>query len=283
MRQGTCPVCGRDAETGRRGGRDAFQVLCTKCGPYIVTGTAAAMLPSRLDADPLASARASHAIRRQTSEDDWFEINSGNLDPLTLEPLPGVAVQRNNALAWMRSCAREETPFECVDVADSDALASVIGAKDAFAAGKIVTLLESQGYLEVTEDGSLVSLTASAWLSDDRSEETALETEKLAGDRALISEASEQNQSLKKTRGHCPRCGGERNATILKEHKEHFEEDDIPVWFQEDFAILKCCGCDENFVRKQTFFSEDEEYDYHPVTGETVSHIPPKRLIGQHQ
>ena len=85
----TCPVCGNQAEHGTNtdfGRRQQHD--CIRCGPFKISGTAAAMLPSRLEIDPLAWARLSHAIRSVTSADDRLFILSTNLDDLIVQPLP---------------------------------------------------------------------------------------------------------------------------------------------------------------------------------------------------
>ena len=48
------------------------------------------MLPGRLEQDPKAKGRLSHAIRTATSEADWLTVTSYNLDELLGHPLPGV-------------------------------------------------------------------------------------------------------------------------------------------------------------------------------------------------
>src|SRR4051794_18208134 len=101
-----CPVCGSSAETGKPGaGEDALQVDCPQCGPFVITGTALAMLPTRLEREPRAAARASHAIRSRTSRDSWFEVQSTNLDALVGQPLPAPEEQLALLLKQLREKA----------------------------------------------------------------------------------------------------------------------------------------------------------------------------------
>jgi hypothetical protein len=96
----TCPVCGSEAERGQ-GTRDAVQIRCRRCGPFTISGTALAMLASRLEGNERSRARASYAIRSATSEDHWLEIDSTSVDKLVGSPLPSVKGQIDNFLKWM--------------------------------------------------------------------------------------------------------------------------------------------------------------------------------------
>ena len=85
-----CPICLSPAERGRdRDYGHKKQVRCPRCGLYEISGMALAMLKSRINKDPLARARLSHAIRLNTSEVSAFFISSANLDELIQRPLPG--------------------------------------------------------------------------------------------------------------------------------------------------------------------------------------------------
>lgn len=81
-----CPVCETPSEKGASG--ELQQVRCPCCGPFVITGTARAMLGSRLDDNAKAFARISHAIRTRTSDSSWFRVDSANLDELVQAPLP---------------------------------------------------------------------------------------------------------------------------------------------------------------------------------------------------
>ena len=98
----SCPVCQAAAERGRdRDYGDKKQFRCPRCGPFEISGTALAMLASRIDHDPLVRARLSHAIRSRASEDNWLFVSSANIDELCQEPLPGVAQQLQNLALWL--------------------------------------------------------------------------------------------------------------------------------------------------------------------------------------
>jgi len=69
----SCPVCGSEATRGQATS-DVVQIRCPRCGPFTITGTALAMLASRLDGNERSRARASYAIRSVTSEEHWLEL-----------------------------------------------------------------------------------------------------------------------------------------------------------------------------------------------------------------
>lgn len=68
---------------------------------------------------------------------------------------------------------------------------------------------------------------------------------------------AQEPHSSNTTRGHCPRCGPERRATIAAQHIVRTEDGDELVWTQDTYSVLKCDGCDEVYVRHIHFFSED--------------------------
>ncbi|MDE8654553.1 hypothetical protein [Novosphingobium album (ex Liu et al. 2023)] len=124
---GSCVVCGIEGPTGRSG--DGLQQDCRRCGPYVISGTARAMIGSRLDDDPLAWARASHAIRRRTSRDEWLRIGSQVGDALTTARLPTPDVQLRNLLNRIADEAGEDalTPV-AIDLSTGTEASPDVGA-----------------------------------------------------------------------------------------------------------------------------------------------------------
>lgn len=87
-----------------------------------------------------------------------------------------------------------------------------------------------------------------------------------------MNEKSKQDKAIVK--GHCPNCKEDRNAYLIADHSEKWEEDDIPVWSTIHYQIIKCCGCDSVYFKEAHFFSEHVEYNY-DNNGEVVSKIIP--------
>lgn len=102
----SCMICGLEGPTGRSG--DGHQQDCRRCGPYVISGTARAMIGSRLEDDPVSWARASHAIRRQTSRDEWLRVGSHLVDAITTARLPTPDVQLRNLLERVAEEAGED-------------------------------------------------------------------------------------------------------------------------------------------------------------------------------
>ena len=125
-----CPVCGSNAdqESSRDYG-DKQKFRCVRCGPYIITRTAIAMLRSRLEKDPLANARLSHSIRLQSSDDHLLSISSKNLDDLIGDPLPDIPQLSRNLLRWLAAQLGDDRLGQ-VTLPQDNSLAAIIGAVD---------------------------------------------------------------------------------------------------------------------------------------------------------
>jgi hypothetical protein len=212
MRRDRCPVCETLAETGRPVGRDAFQVRCPRCGPFILTGTAAAMLPSRLDADPRAVARTSHAIRSRTSEEDWLEIDSTRVDDLTTHPLPAPPRQLANLINWLRQQAGDGG-LAPIDVTDRNALAAIAGASDADALEHLLRWAVKEDLVELSSDGKNATLTPGAWESGKKEAAATIGTRRT-------------ELKVETVKGHCPRCGPDRRADVVASHEESWDTED---------------------------------------------------------
>ncbi|WP_300376675.1 DUF4145 domain-containing protein [Henriciella sp.] len=77
------------------------------------------------------------------------------------------------------------------------------------------------------------------------------------------------------TQGHCPDCGGIRNASARKVFQHHIDVDgDDFIWLNRAYAILQCLGCDAVYFRTDSQFSEDEEHVFNHETGEHECDIP---------
>jgi len=68
-------------------------------------------------------------------------------------------------------------------------------------------------------------------------------------------------------KGHCPNCGGGRNAYVRAEHVVRSHEDD-GTSATDTGMILECCGCERVYFRRDFWFSEWETIGEHPITGE---------------
>lgn len=84
-----------------------------------------------------------------------------------------------------------------------------------------------------------------------------------------MTEGSVTSQELEKVKGHCPNCGANINADAVAKHTTAWSDDEHPIWGQVDYRILRCCGCEAVYFQRAEVFSENMEYSYHPVTGDT--------------
>jgi hypothetical protein len=135
---GFCPICKTSANLEQPNGGDYRRV---ECGKYQITGSALAMLPARLPKDdPKSVARLSHATRLMSMSTDaeWPEINSVNLDEMLKQPLPTIDRQMTNLLTW----ATAHLGGRWVD--------------------QLISQAETQGLVEFVPD-NCISVTAKGW------------------------------------------------------------------------------------------------------------------------
>ncbi len=252
---GSCVVCGIEGPTGRSG--DGLQQNCRRCGPYVISGTARAMIGSRLDDDPLAWARASHAIRRRTSRDEWLRIGSHMVDALTTARLPTPDVQLRNLLDRIADEAGEDalTPVAI----DQDDLAGFVGVSDEGSLDSTARHAVQAGLLS-SGDGKL-ALTHAGWLSIQPPVVAA------SGDGAPTTPAP----VLRVEEAPCPGCGGQRACEVVAEHDERIDGGDGMTSAYVSVRTLRCRGCGTLSVVRDDSFSEDEDHVQDPRTGEWVT------------
>ncbi|WP_210164136.1 TIR domain-containing protein [Sinorhizobium meliloti] len=136
------------------------QINCSRCGHYIVTLTAVAMMQSRVQ-DRTALARLSHAVRRRAVAEIWPEIDSSNLDALAAEKLPRPNEQIKFLVNWLASELGEDS-MGGVPVEGYEDLAGVIGAIDGDAVYDIVGEAVLVGLVRHVPDDCL-GLTVKGW------------------------------------------------------------------------------------------------------------------------
>lgn len=249
MKREFCPVCNTPAETGHPG--DSFQVDCPRCGRYVMSSTAVAMLKSRLQENATAVARASHAIRTRSATQDWLHIDSTNIDEITSQPLPAPDQQLTNLLIFLKKRAGDHH-LSPIALTDLGPVASEVGAVDRDALARLLHWAEQQGLLRFEGQGDRLALTPEAW----RPHDTKLHSSTLP--KVLPKQPSPKQPKL--TNGHCPTCGGSRKAEVAATHQERWDDDDAMVWAVDTYNILKCRGCDTVYVQHEHIFSEDIDY-----------------------
>lgn len=68
----------------------------------------------------------------------------------------------------------------------------------------------------------------------------------------------------------CNNCKQKTKHFVRGEYSRTDEDQNAPVSLTQQFLIVECCGCEHLASIHKTHFSEDVDYEYHPVTGETV-------------
>ncbi len=244
-----CPICKTTAQSGRNSSGDFKQFDCPKCGRFQITGTAFAMLSSRLVLDePKAVARMSHAIRMLSDTDtkgDWTEITSLNVDELAKKPLPSIGKQQINLLRWLTKSLGDDQ-LGAVELPTEKILASIVGTIDGDRANKLVSLVETEG-LVVRGVGNRVTVTAKGW---GTVESTAPDTSAFPNEVTK----TKQLENPKVIRAHCNKCRGDRSAFVRATHT--VDGNDGEVSWSDTFDILECCGCQSVSIRHEFWFSE---------------------------
>jgi Domain of unknown function (DUF4145) len=82
--------------------------------------------------------------------------------------------------------------------------------------------------------------------------------------------------SLKVIKGHCPQCGPRRNARVLHEHTDNWNDDENGMAGWETSRMLICGGCDTVYFETRSVNSEDFD-ENGPVERVTYYPAPSKR------
>jgi hypothetical protein len=257
-----CPICGAQAEEGRGGDYgERRQFRCPRCGPFLISRTALRMLRHRIEADPMIQARLSHAVRSNTREDDWLLISSTNLDELATQTLPGPEQQLENLLRWLAAQARDDR-LGPVTMPDDASLAAVVGTVDTDRVGRLIHYAARQGLVEGPDQDGRLHLTPEAWARTGQT----MANNNDAGRSASAPEAQPRSEIL---RANCNTCGGERDAFRRAEFSKLDDSQEV-VSSRNTYMILECCGCHELSVQRDFWFSEWDDFDTDPLTGEDI-------------
>lgn len=248
-----CPVCKTSANLVEQPtGGDYRRVECRKCGKFQITGSALAMLQSRIaDADQRTVARLSHAIRLMSTATDakWPEINSINLDDMLKQPLPSIGRQMTNLLMWA-AAQLDDDQLGTVELPDDDDLTAIIGTVDGGRVDELVSRTEREGLIEFAPE-HCIRISAKGWA---RLQPPELETVTIPP----APEAKASNDQV--IRAHCNKCHGTKNSWVRASHT--FGGSDGPISWTHSYEVLQCCGCDALSVRHEHWFSEWDQMDY---------------------
>lgn len=259
-----CPICGCESITmGERGYGDKSRIDCPRCGPFEISGTAMAMLQSRLSADRLASARLSHAVRHEPRrEGEWLVVTSANLDSMVSRPLPDIQHAVANVRAWLAGHMGDDR-FCYIPVSNPAHLAAVAGVADGDGVQLLLKHTSDLGEIEITETG--IRLTPRGWAAMAprpvaESSASPVRHESAAADEPVQGDRVEK--------ANCNTCGGARNVFI----RAHYDKtgDDGQVSWCDTMEVLECCGCGELSVRRRYWFSEWDSFGHDPITGDEI-------------
>ncbi|MBY3122634.1 hypothetical protein HFN65_25545 [Rhizobium laguerreae] len=160
---GHCVVCESEAEIGRRGDIDQFR--CERCGPFDISGSAAAVLKGRVkkatgERDELVVAKISHYIRTHTNEGAWLRVQSDMLDDMVTLKLPAPSKQLETLLRWMAEQAGDDH-YRALEFSENE-ICAIIGAASPDAASEIIDDAQNSGLIEFVPD-DCYQLTRTGW------------------------------------------------------------------------------------------------------------------------
>jgi hypothetical protein len=249
---GFCPICKTSASLEQATGGDYQRVECRKCGRFQITGTALAMLPSRLaDNDKKRIARLSHAIRLMSAKTDakWPEVNSVNLDDMIKQPLPTIEKQITNLLVWAAATLGDDQ-LGSVELPDEDDLTGIIGTIDGQRVDDLVSRAERDGLVEFVPD-HCIRITEKGWarLQPPAKAETTVPPPAL----------DPPSKADRITKAHCNKCHGIKNSWVRADHL--VSGSDGSTSWSHKYEVLQCCGCDTLSVRHEHWFSEWDQMD----------------------
>jgi hypothetical protein len=267
---GFCPICKTSANLEQPTGGDYRRVECCKCGKFQITGSALAMLESRLN-DAKSVARLSHATRKMSSktEAEWPEINSFNLDDMLKQSLPSIDRQMTNLLAWA-AAQLDDDELGAVELPDEDDLTAVIGTLDGQRVDDLISHTAGVGLIRLVPD-HCISITATGW-------ERLRPAAKVEVQAEATASAPDSTKVDPIVKAHCGVCHGTKNSWLRAEYTDKGNEG--PVSWSESYQTLQCCGCGTLSVRHEVWRSEWDEADFdehgRPVTrrGVKVAYHP---------
>jgi hypothetical protein len=131
----------------------------------VLTGTLIATLPHKLQADPVAFAKLSHALRRAQEVNEDVLFSTHTIEEVLKRPLPRPQEQADLLIRWLAN--NVNGPGELVEIAP-ETHAGVVGAKSVSGFALILDHLFSVGLLNGHQTRAIgVQGTASATLSFD--------------------------------------------------------------------------------------------------------------------
>lgn len=267
MTEYLCPVCGSSvkSQSGSDYGR-RFRIDCPRCGQYEITSSSISMLERLLQDTATASARLSHAIRMQPKHgDEWFLVTSTNCGDLVARALPNIDGQINNLLTWLSSQVGDDHLGRILLKDDTlNNLAGIIGAVDLDRVDRLLKFAVNEDLIEVPYGREMGLQPKGLKLLQQNQEPLSDPSESSPPTIHKEEDAADTNEKI--LMANCNTCGGEKNSFLRGEHVKH-GSDDWTSW-SDTIKILECCGCGGLSMSHQHWFSEWDEIDQDPITGE---------------
>ena len=139
-----------------------YQYHCRNCGRFRLSGTAKAMINSRVAQSQQYATRLSHLIRRMQRTDEWAVVTSHILDSVEKLELPDPATQLEDLILYIGT--NQSHPGDYVEYRHDD-LRAELGAFDRAGVHFIVSAAENDGLIDSnnTTGGAHSRLTMDGW------------------------------------------------------------------------------------------------------------------------
>ena len=140
-----CPVCANAVrQFSQREVGDHIE--CPRCGPYVLTGTARAVLPSMTNDDRRIRATLSHVIRQMAERSAWPVLSSDLLRDIIANTRPPNAEQQlRNLVTWLGKSQSDEG----AEVHFSEETIAAVGAVDVAGVAFIASQAHHAGLVSV--------------------------------------------------------------------------------------------------------------------------------------
>ena len=261
-----CPICGSEAtDKGSRDYGDKSRYECPRCGPYEISRTALTMLEGRLGDSPTARARLSHVLRMGPKKDgEWFMVTSANIDELVSQPLPDVDKQLMHLLEWLAVQVGDDRlgHITLPDVTLNE-LTGIVGVVDWERLGRLIEHATDEELVDAPHTRKL-GFTPKGWkmlkgVSEKDEATTPPKSEK--------ADANRHDENTIVT-ANCNKCDGERKS--FQRCVFSAPGSDGVVSWSDTMEILECCGCGGLSMRHKFWFSEWDQVEYHPISGDPM-------------
>jgi hypothetical protein len=157
---------------------------------------------------------------------------------------------------WIKSRLRDDR-FGRTRYPSLETFAGLVGAVDGKRVQRLIDYAVKEGIVEKegTGDRPSLGLSPKGWKMIEEP------TEKDKPEPQIAPQTSP-----KTVKAHCNECGGERSAYKRASHTVNGSDGEVS--WSDTYDVLECCGCSSLSVRHTHWFSDWDQFDSDPLTGQ---------------